>query len=78
MESEILKSCQWKPCGRSAAKHVVFATRVFDPAADIHVSEISDKPQHLDLCPHHIELISLQYIHVVEYELYSCPPCNSN
>lgn len=73
MESEVLINCQWKHCEKAASTHVVFGSRVFDPSGDIHISDISAKPEHLDLCAKHIELISLQYVHVSLYELGGCP-----
>lgn len=72
MESEIIKQCQWYLCEAAAEKHLVFGGRVFDAPTDLHISDIPDAMQHLDVCGRHIELISLQYIHVTKFELGSC------
>ena len=78
MESEVQKSCQWKHCEKSASMHVIFGTRVFDPPEDLHVSNSPNKPEHLDLCLKHIDLIRLQFIHVNLMELGSCPMHSQN
>jgi len=77
MESEPIR-CQWRHCEKNAVKHAAFGLRVFDARSDIHVSDTAYETEHLDLCAKHIDLISLQYIHVTEYELRSCPKHPSN
>lgn len=73
MESEVPIHCQWTRCDESAVKHLVFGVRVFDSQPDLHKSESSYTPEHLDLCLKHVELIGIQYIHVTEYDLGMCP-----
>jgi hypothetical protein len=73
MESEVTIRCQWSYCINEAVKHAAFGVRVFDAPQDMHVSDSSQEMKHLDLCLKHLELISLQYVHVNEYELGECP-----
>ncbi|MFN0277542.1 MAG: hypothetical protein ACKVRN_02955 [Pyrinomonadaceae bacterium] len=73
MEGETVIICQWKHCEKTAAKHVVFGSRVFASPNEIHSSDAPTAPEHLDLCPQHTDLISRQYVHVSKYELGSCP-----
>ena len=73
MESEVLLHCQWRDCETKAAKHLVFGLRVFDAPENIHISDASYTPTHMDLCVKHIEIVSLQYVHATEFELGTCP-----
>ena len=73
MESGVPGQCQWSHCDKDAAMHVVFGVRVFDAPGNVHTSDASQSTEHLDLCMKHVELISLQYVHVTKYELGACP-----
>jgi hypothetical protein len=72
MESEVSTPCQWRHCENDAAKHVVFGLRVFDSPDMAHISKTSPA-EHLDLCAKHVEITALQYVHVTEIELGTCP-----
>ena len=74
MESEEIRTCQWKGCGAPASRHVVCGLRVFEAGDDdVHISAAPYSAEHFDLCEKHVERARVEYVHCKEYGFGDCP-----